>query len=350
MAYWSPRLVRSGAVPTEYHFVSANAARRLVWRGMSGLRRLMDNGPWICVPLAVLGGGLFLGLSFIGNVDALRASRGASTRGHRSSFVLRLTVDLPPNLEVENDWPTKRDRRDKPVRALTKTDAAAAGNETLEPQYDRWAELKDTIGLTPLGLMTKQIEYDDPRRIGFLIARYKFVAKMLSGCRNAGEVGCGDAFGTRVVLQEVPDLTVYDFDPWFIEDILARQDERWSLKAEVHDIVAAPLPRKHDSLFSLDVIEHIAPENEHAYLANLCDSLSEDGLLIIGTPLLESQPFVSLQSKEGQINCKSGQELKALLEKYFARVFMFSMNDELVQPGFSPMAHYLFAFCAVPKR
>jgi hypothetical protein len=172
---------------------------------------------------------------------------------------------------------------------------------------------------------------------------------MLSGRHNAGEVGCGDAFGTRIVQQEVPDVTAYDFDPIFIADIRERQDERWPLKAKVHDIVQKPLPRRHDALFSLDVLEHIAPNEEHAFLANLCASLTTDGLLMIGTPSLESQDYASPLSKAGHINCKSGIELKALLEKYFGHVFMFSMNDEVVHTGFSRMAHYLFALCVEPK-
>jgi len=175
------------------------------------------------------------------------------------------------------------------------------------------------------------------------------VAKMLSGCGNVGEVGCGDAFGSRIVLQEVPDVTVYDFDPVFIEDIRERQDERWPLKAEVHDIVARPLPRKHEALFCLDVLEHIARDKEHVFLSNLCASLSPNGLLMIGTPSIESQPHASPLSKAGHVNCKSGAELKALLQRYFRHVFMFSMNDEVVHTGFFPMAHYLFALCAEPK-
>ena len=198
-------------------------------------------------------------------------------------------------------------------------------------------------------LMTNQVWYDDPRRLTFLLARYKFVAKMLAGCRNVGEVGCGDAFGTRVVLQEVPDVTVYDFDQLFIQDIRSRCDEKWPLKAEVHDIVAGPLPRKHEALFSLDVIEHIAPHSEHAYLANLCESLAENGMMIIGTPSLESQAYASPPSKAGHINCKTASQLKALLEYYFEHVFIFSMNDEVVHTGFSPMAHYLFAMCTTSK-
>jgi hypothetical protein len=227
---------------------------------------------------------------------------------------------------------------------------AAAPDKTREPQYNRCIELKNTIGLASLGLMTSQVWYDDPRRLTFLLARYKFVAKMLSGSANVGEVGCGDAFGTRIVQQEVPDVTVYDFDPVFIKDIRERQDERWPLKAEVHDIVAKPLPRRHAALFSLDVLEHIAPRDEDAFLGNLCASLSSNGRLLIGTPSLESQPYASPPSKEGHINCKSGEELKTLLETYFAHVFMFSMNDEVVHTGFFPMAHYLFALCAAPKR
>jgi hypothetical protein len=162
-------------------------------------------------------------------------------------------------------------------------------------------------------------------------------------------VGCGDAFGTRVVLQEVPDVTVYDFDPLFIEDVRSRRDDKWPLKAEIHDIIAGPLPRKHEALFSLDVLEHIPPTDEHAFAANLCASLTENGLLMIGTPSLESQAYASPPSKAGHVNCKSSDELKALLKNYFDHVFIFSMNDEVIHTGFSHMAHYLFALCSVPK-
>lgn len=225
----------------------------------------------------------------------------------------------------------------------------AAAGKTREPQYERCIELKENFGLASLGLMTNQVWYDDPRRLTFILARYKFVAKMLSGCRNAGEIGCGDAFGTRMVVQEIPDVTVYDFDPLFIEDVVARQDRRWPLKAEVHDIVEAPLPRKHEAIFSLDVLEHIASEDEHRYIAHMCASLEDRGLLVIGTPSAESQPYASPPSKAGHVNCKSGGELKALLKKYFFHVLMFSMNDEVVHTGFTRMAHYLFAICSNMK-
>jgi hypothetical protein len=71
--------------------------------------------------------------------------------------------------------------------------------KTREPQYQVCVELEQRQGLTRLGLMSNQVWHDDPRRLLFLLSRYKFVAKMLSGRRHVLEVGCADAFGTRVV-------------------------------------------------------------------------------------------------------------------------------------------------------
>ena len=34
--------------------------------------------------------------------------------------------------------------------------------------------------------------------------------------------------------------------------------------------------------------------------------------------------------------------MRALLDKFFHNVFVFSMNDEVVHTGYAPMAHYVF--------
>jgi len=114
---------------------------------------------------------------------------------------------------------------------------------TREPQYNRCLEVKEEIGLASLGLMTNQVWHDDPRRLTFILSRYKFVAKMLTGRRDVGEVGCGDAFGSRIVLQEVKKLTAYDFDPVFIEDVRRRKSAQWPIEACLHDMVADKLPK-----------------------------------------------------------------------------------------------------------
>jgi 2-polyprenyl-3-methyl-5-hydroxy-6-metoxy-1,4-benzoquinol methylase len=221
---------------------------------------------------------------------------------------------------------------------------------TKEKQYKELLDVKDKVGFQRMGLMTNQVWHDDPRRLAFVLARYKFVSKMLSGRKRVAELGCGDAFGTRIVLQEVKEVTAFDFDPLFIDDLNDRQVERWPVKGRVHDALQGPLPEgPYDGVYSLDVMEHIQEKQEHLYLANLKASLAPHGVLIIGMPSLESQAHASPQSKIGHINCKSGKVLKSVLEQHFHNVFLFSMNDEVVHTGFSPMAHYLFALCCEAK-
>jgi len=214
---------------------------------------------------------------------------------------------------------------------------------TREPQYQRTLEIAMEKGLTTLGLMTNQVWEDDPRRLLFTLARYKFVSKMLSGRQHVLEIGCADAFGTRVVQQEVKRLTATDFDQVFVDDVLRRMDERWRFECRQHDLLVSPFPGAFDGAYALDVIEHIPAAKENIFVGNIVKSLTPEGVLILGSPSLESQPYASPPSKAGHVNCKTGGELRALLERFFHNVFLFSMNDEVVHTGFAPMAHYLLA-------
>jgi 2-polyprenyl-3-methyl-5-hydroxy-6-metoxy-1,4-benzoquinol methylase len=215
-----------------------------------------------------------------------------------------------------------------------------------EAQYRDLQRIKAQVGVARLGLMSNQVWHDDPRRLVFTLARYKFVAKMLAGRRKVAEVGCGDAFGARLVLQEVAELDAYDFDRLFIEDLEARREPRWPIRGVVHDILDGPLPHApYDAVYSLDVMEHIPAAQEHVYASHLARSLGPHGVLVVGMPSLESQVHASPQSKAGHVNCKSGPAFKAVLEAHFHNVFLFSMNDEVVHTGFAPMAHYLIGLC-----
>jgi hypothetical protein len=98
-----------------------------------------------------------------------------------------------------------------------------------------------------------------------------------------------------------------------------------------------------DAAYALDVIEHIPSTDEMQFVGNIVHSLSNPGVLILGTPSLQSQAYASPPSKAGHINCKDAAALKALLCSFFHNVFIFSMNDEVVHTGYYPMAHYLFA-------
>jgi 2-polyprenyl-3-methyl-5-hydroxy-6-metoxy-1,4-benzoquinol methylase len=212
-----------------------------------------------------------------------------------------------------------------------------------EPQYALLFEVKEKHGIARLGLMVNESWNQDPRRMLFTLARYKFVAKMLAGRKHVLEIGCADAFGTRIVQQAVGKVTATDFDPLFIADVNERMNPHWPLDAFVHDMLDGPVPGAFDAAYALDVLEHIPQPQETRFIRNVVASLTPHGVAIFGMPSLESQVHASPQSKAGHVNCKSGEPLKRLLEGHFHTVFVFSMNDEVVHTGFYPMAHYLLA-------
>ena len=225
-----------------------------------------------------------------------------------------------------------------------------AGREQTRDRVNQHGYLASRrIGDTRLGVLKNWEWYDDPKRLLFSMARYKFVAKMLNGRRHALEIGCGDAFNAPIVLQGVKKLTVTDFDPVFIEDAKARMKAPWLFEARVHNLLDGPIDGAYDAIYSLDVLEHVAREQEDLFIGNALQSLEADGEAIFGMPSLESQAYASKASKEGHINCKTGEDLVALMRGYFRHVFLFSMNDEVVHTGYAKMAHYLLVLCCGKK-
>jgi len=218
--------------------------------------------------------------------------------------------------------------------------------ETKEKQYGLLFEVKEKHGIARFGLMANESWNQDPRRTVFTLARYKFVSKMLAGRKKVLEIGCADAFGTRIVQQSVGHVTAVDFDPVFVADALERMNPHWPFEVFVHDLLAGPVPGRYDALYALDVLEHIAPDHEDLFLRNAVAALEPTGVAIFGMPSLESQAYASPQSKAGHVNCKTGEALKETLEKYFHTVFVFSMNDEVVHTGYFRMAHYLIGVCS----
>jgi cyclopropane fatty-acyl-phospholipid synthase-like methyltransferase len=192
----------------------------------------------------------------------------------------------------------------------------------------------------------------DARRLGFTLARYKFVAKVLAGAGHVLEVGCGDGFATRVVAQSVGNVMATDFDEDFIADACSRQHLA-NVTFQLHDMIAGPrltLGGLHfDAAYALDVLEHICPEHEGAFLGNVALSIGQHGTFVCGMPSLESQRYASELSKAGHVNCKTEDELRATLKRYWRNVFVFGMNDETLHTGFGPMCHYRLAICTGAK-
>jgi SAM-dependent methyltransferase len=226
--------------------------------------------------------------------------------------------------------------------------------ESKEKQYQFMIESVDRLGPVPMSIRASSMYRTDPKLLVFTLSRHKFVAKMFSGYGRVVEMGCGDAFASRLIQAEVLELHAIDFDPVFIEDAKKRlygEETNNPITLNVHDLLSGPYREGglFDAAYSLDVIEHIPEASEGRYMTNVCQSLKPGGVFICGSPSLESQPYASQPSREGHVNCKSGRDLQKLMLNYFEHAFLFGMNDEVLHTGFLPMCHYLFVI-AVGNR
>lgn len=193
-----------------------------------------------------------------------------------------------------------------------------------------------------LGEMHKPSFAKDPKHLAFVLARYHTVARLLHGVGKVLEVGCGDGTGAPIVENAVEYLFGID-----VQDQLRR-----TAVFARHNMLDGPYLRLNhvwDAAFALDVLEHISPDVEDEFVANICSSIWEHGTLIIGTPSLESQAYASEESLKYHVNTKTEEELRETLRRHFHNVYLFGMNDTTLHTGYGPMCHYRFAICTGKK-
>ena len=176
-----------------------------------------------------------------------------------------------------------------------------------------------------LGPWTSYSLVHDPKHMAFVLARYKFVAKMLHGKQKVFEVGSGDGFGLPIVAQEVGHVYCIDWDTRLLEGNQRR------------------LPHlKNVSYVHMDLNKD-TPTKEDAFVKNILRCLAPDGVMVTGTPSVTASAHASPRSQAQHINLKSLESLRELMSRYFENVFMFGMNDEVLHTGYAPMCHYIWA-------
>ncbi|MBI3955301.1 class I SAM-dependent methyltransferase [Candidatus Gottesmanbacteria bacterium] len=198
------------------------------------------------------------------------------------------------------------------------------------------------IDSIPLGPWTSYSLLHDPIHTSFVLARYKFVARLLTGKKKVLEIGCGDAPGTPIVAQFVEKVFAIDVDDRLIDSNKKRLSKIKNIEFRKMNICEESPGRDFDAAFLVDVIEHLDKHLNAVFMKNTCRCLTKQGICIVGTPNITANRYASERSRVQHINLFSFEKLRKHLSFYFHNIFMFSMNDEVVHTGFGPMAHYLF--------
>jgi hypothetical protein len=361
------RLLQPYVRSQSFSFVTSNRLREFALKWVMRLARLAYRNPTVGMPALSVFGGPLAAICGIGNRLA-GVALDVPPASHVSSALIRLTIDAERAREAYQysngrilrsrklaalglPMDHRLPRRDDIGRAPKVEYLLAGGNpaDVITPSRDVGEPWASKVPVLP-GFANHLPGEDDPQRLAFLLARYEFVAKMLSGRKSVAEVGGSDAFGTRIVMQSTGNVIAYDANPMNVEAIRRRRSERWPIVAHVHDILEAPLPDLHDGIFSLDLIGRIPRTAEQRYLDHLRDSLVNKGVLVIGSPSLSARTDDAPSGGEGRGDDKSGGELKALLENYFEHVLLFSMSEGVLHAGITPAAHYLFIVCCQKKQ
>ena len=288
-----------------------------------------------------------------------------------------------------------------PVRFAREAALARAGLAAAQPMPAPSEDLQMPVGLPTQSLQTSSLWQDDEARLASHLAHYRFVAAVMGVRHDVAEYGCASPAGTRLVLQQSRKMTLFDPRPLVVGDLQWRFQDDWRFEARLHDIIAMPLPRQADSAYCVDFLQYISRDEEDAFVRNLRNSLSRDSdFLVIGSPSYgagtdnptgaqhapgadtpaaiaaplnrqdiacrSTQPQAALAQEppqadrlatanprsardEARIYRRTGAELKALMERFFQNVFVFSMVDNVAQPGIQPNAQHVFALSCGKK-
>lgn len=182
---------------------------------------------------------------------------------------------------------------------------------------------------------------NDPKRLAFVLARYRFVAGLVGPGKRILELGCSEGLGGRVLARDAAAYHGIDLD---VEAVESARKNDWPshVRFDVGDFMGRDLGA-FDVVFSIDVVEHIEHEIEHVFFDTCVRNLADDGLCVVGTPNLTAAPYASASAAIGHVNLFDGKRLTETMERYFHNVFLFGLNDEITHVGYANMCHFLLA-------
>lgn len=328
----------------EIHYISATRLRWLVYRlSDQVLERLRDAYKRGSIALPLWG--------------ALAIGLGIAT--YLANFRVRSTTSPPSGL-----WSsvflmlrrTHRDSREDQYRAVAGWSAPRFGNRDTQNFFAATDDDKagETVAATAVankfgGWSSIRIAHD-------------IAAKLLAGRHDVGIYGFDEADAMSLAVYKVRRMAIYDSHPTTIGG--QRHGGGPPLpRIQFHDMLGSPLPRVHDSICSLRALGYVPSTEEDTYIEHLADSLAHSSnTLILGCPsnrgpeepMEGGDPVAGLVSnrpmdRQRYHYARTGAQLKALAERFFENVFVFSIIDGELQVGAVSSADYVLAVCCARR-
>jgi 2-polyprenyl-3-methyl-5-hydroxy-6-metoxy-1,4-benzoquinol methylase len=181
------------------------------------------------------------------------------------------------------------------------------------------------------------------------LARYKFVSRMIRPRDRVLEIGSGSGLGATFLGQHCNSVTGIEIKSREVEE--ARSiNRRDNVDFKLVNFFDYSVDEKFDAIVSLDVIEHVDEDAGRKFMEKTVQHLNNDGMVIVGTPSCYSYEYQSEPSKAAHVKLYDQQELVEMVEKYYGRVIVFSMNDEMVHTEHPKIAWYYITMAFIPKN
>lgn len=168
-----------------------------------------------------------------------------------------------------------------------------------------WDNTKELLGnhKVVFGSQGSSILHNDPKKMGSILSRYKFAAKMACNNVKVLELGCGEGLGSPILAEHSMGYLGIDKDSSLIQ---AATDN-----FQKYTFLAENFLGKQYGSFGAIISLHVS--DDPLFFQTIINNLSQDGIVVV-----------------------SANEQTALeMKKYFHQVFTFGISDEIVHTGFS---------------
>jgi 2-polyprenyl-3-methyl-5-hydroxy-6-metoxy-1,4-benzoquinol methylase len=186
----------------------------------------------------------------------------------------------------------------------------------------------------------------DPLMASVKLARYKFVAKMLCEEDIVLDLGCGNGYSSYFFSKFAKRVIGIDlYSNLKKANRILHSENLMFVKADMLSPPSEILVENYSAIIAIDVIEHFYKEDGERIIGQFSKHLTNNGMMVIGTPSKFSQAFRSPKSRDTHFYEYEPDELNMLCRRFFGRTILFSMNDEIVHTGFKRLAWFFFVLC-----